>query len=110
MRDISRALEAAPQWGGATRLARAEEGWEFEASCRSKDPILFFGPNRFEPKRERLAREAEAKQVCQSCPALEACGEHAVEHGELYGVWGGMGEGDRRGLIEARQGAVARSA
>jgi WhiB family transcriptional regulator, redox-sensing transcriptional regulator len=110
LRDISRELAAAPRWRGITGLAPADEGWEFDASCRSKDPTLFFGPNRFEPKRERLAREAEAKMVCQTCPALQACREHAVEHSELYGVWGGLGEGDRRGLIEARQGAVARSA
>jgi WhiB family transcriptional regulator, redox-sensing transcriptional regulator len=86
------------------------DGWQQTASCRTEDPTLFFGPNRFEPKRERLEREATAKAVCADCPALDACREHALLYGELYGVWGGLGESDRRSLIAARQARVARTA
>jgi WhiB family transcriptional regulator, redox-sensing transcriptional regulator len=78
------------------------EGWELEARCREEDPALFFGPNRFEPKQERLAREAAAKEVCGTCPAIQACREHALLAGELYGVWGGLGEADRRTLLAQR--------
>ena len=74
--------------------------------CRGEEAALFFGPNRFEPKRERMAREQAAKAICASCPALEACREHALAYGELYGVWGGMGEADRRVVLE-RRGQVA---
>lgn len=81
-------------------------GWDHQAGCRTHDPALFFGPNRFEPKRERLAREAEAKAVCASCPCLSACREYALSAGELYGVWGGLGEADRRELLTER-GSVA---
>ncbi len=77
--------------------------WDQHARCRSHDPMLFFGPNRFEPKRERLAREAEAKAVCATCPCLRACREYAVTSGELYGVWGGLGEADRRDLLAGRR-------
>lgn len=84
------------------------DGWELAAACRSEDPMMFFGPNRFEPKRERLEREQSAKTVCRTCPVIEACREHAVVHGELYGVWGGLGEADRRGLLG--QHGVARTA
>jgi WhiB family transcriptional regulator, redox-sensing transcriptional regulator len=72
--------------------------------------MLFFGPNRFEPKRERLAREAEAKAVCAGCPSLQACREYALGQGELYGVWGGLGENDRRAVVARNAGAMARSA
>jgi WhiB family transcriptional regulator, redox-sensing transcriptional regulator len=78
------------------------EGWELQARCREEDPALFFGPNRFEPKRERVEREAAAKEVCATCPAIRACREHALAAGELYGVWGGLGESDRRALLHQR--------
>lgn len=71
-------------------------GWADDARCRGEDPALFFGPNRFEPKRERIAREEAAKAVCRSCPCIQACREHAISAGETYGVWGGLGETDRR--------------
>jgi WhiB family transcriptional regulator, redox-sensing transcriptional regulator len=79
------------------------EGWELQARCRDEDPLLFFGPNRFEQKRERLAREAAAKEVCATCPAIQACREHALAMGEHYGVWGGLGESDRRTLLYQRE-------
>jgi WhiB family transcriptional regulator, redox-sensing transcriptional regulator len=82
------------------------DGWAGGAHCRGEDAALFFGPNGFEPKRERLAREAAAKAICRGCPALMACREQAVRDGELYGVWGGLGETDRRPLIE-RHASVA---
>ena len=79
--------------------------WEERAACRGHDPSLFFGPNRFEPKRERLAREAAAKEVCRGCPVRVPCGEHAMSVGESFGVWGGLGESERRGDGRARRRA-----
>lgn len=75
------------------------EGWEDEARCRTVDAPLFFGPNRFEPKHERLAREAAAKAICASCPVIVPCRSHALTEGEMYGVWGGLGEADRRAIL-----------
>ena len=80
-----------------------QHGWELDARCRGEDASLFFGPNRFEPKRERLAREAAAKQICARCPALGPCREYALREGELYGVWGGLGENDRRAMLLERE-------
>jgi WhiB family transcriptional regulator, redox-sensing transcriptional regulator len=90
--------------------AAAEDTWDLGAACRAEDPMLFFGPNRFEPKRERLAREAEAKAVCAGCPSLRACREYALAQGELYGVWGGLGENDRRAIAARSASTMARSA
>ena len=84
------------------------ERWELEARCRSGDGGVFFGPHGFESKRDRAAREEAAKAICAACPVLLECREHALRHGELYGVWGGMGEAERRALLE-RQGRVARA-
>jgi len=82
--------------------------WETDAACRGHDPELFFGPNRFEPKAERLEREAAAKVICRTCPAAAACLAHAVEMGESFGVWGGFGETERRGIAARHEAASAR--
>ncbi len=84
-------------------LSDASQSWEARAACRGHDPTLFFGPNRFEPKRERLAREAAAKDVCTSCPVQLPCREHALASGEAFGVWGGLGEAERRGSTGRRK-------
>lgn len=84
-------------------------GWEEDAACRGHDPELFFGPNRFEPKRERLEREAAAKQVCATCPVSSECLEHAIVMGEAFGVWGGLGETERRGIVVDRDVPAARA-
>lgn len=76
------------------------EGWGERAACRGVDPTLFFGPNRFEAKHERLARETKAKAICAACPVIEPCRDHALRRGESFGVWGGLGEADRRALFE----------
>lgn len=96
-------------WLDAPLGTSDEEEWVLAAACRDQDPKLFFGPNRFEPKRDRLQREATAKAVCATCPALDACREYALGQAELYGVWGGLGEADRRAIL-ARSGGLPRSA
>ncbi|TVP72312.1 MAG: WhiB family transcriptional regulator [Nitriliruptor sp.] len=99
---------------GAARLALVTEtvdvgeAWEQDALCRGAEGALFFGPHGFEPKRERAIREEAAKAICARCPALLACREHALRHGELYGVWGGLGEAERRTLLE-REGRIAQA-
>lgn len=90
----------------AAGLVDVSDGWEDRARCRDEDATLFFGPNGFEPKRERLAREAAAKAICRGCPAIRVCREYALAEGEMYGVWGGLSEADRRVVLEGR-GIVA---
>lgn len=83
--------------------------WELQARCRDHDPALFFGPNGFEPKRERLAREAAAKAICASCPVVGPCRAQSIVAHEAFGVWGGLGESDRR-AVQARNDGTARRA
>ncbi len=91
-----------------TEAVEVGESWEEDALCRGSAGALFFGPHGFEPKRERAVREEAAKAICARCPALDACREHALRHEELYGVWGGLGEAERRALLE-QDGRVARA-
>jgi WhiB family redox-sensing transcriptional regulator len=66
------------------------------ARCRGADAELFFGPSETETRVERMRRENTAKSLCRDCPAVLACRDHALEQGEVYGVWGGLGEQERR--------------
>ena len=67
-------------------------------SCRSADPDLFFGPDAAEFVSARKKREAEAKAVCARCPVRDACLAYALDTGEVYGVWGGLSEDERRAM------------
>ena len=73
--------------------------WGF-ANCLGVEPDLFFP--------ERGASTKEAKEVCRGCVVREDCLEYALDHGEKFGIWGGMSERERRRL--RRQRALARRA
>ncbi len=79
-----------------------------DARCRGVDAELFFGPVEPETRIERMRRESSAKSLCRECPAVLACRDHALEHGEVYGVWGGLGEQERRTQL-IRQGRISTS-
>ena len=70
--------------------------WQADGMCRGSHGYLFFPPPAFERKDERSRREERAKAICRACPVLEACAEYAVSTGELFGIWGGMTENERR--------------
>lgn len=58
---------------------------------------LFFSPE-LDGRKEvnRKARESLCKSICHACPYQFICLHRAMLNGEAFGVWGGMGEGDRR--------------
>lgn len=49
---------------------------------------LFF-PDELRGESQRL-QESSPKAICQSCPGLIQCAEHAMRAPENYGVWGRM--------------------
>jgi WhiB family redox-sensing transcriptional regulator len=70
----------------------------------------------FHPEGERgparARREAQAKAICLSCPALAACRRHALAVHEPYGIWGGLSESERQQLLLAEgepTGTVSRN-
>jgi WhiB family transcriptional regulator, redox-sensing transcriptional regulator len=40
----------------------------------------------------------DAKEVCVTCPARQACLEYAITTNQEYGIWGGTSEEERRVL------------
>ncbi|MGW1533919.1 WhiB family transcriptional regulator [Streptomyces aureus] len=74
--------------------------WLKSAACKA-DPEAMFPSS--------LTTEIEyAKGYCRSCPVLELCGQWALEHGEEYGVWGGLSEAERRSILRRRHKTASR--
>lgn len=48
----------------------------------------------------RIEREALAGILCQGCPLILQCLQTALVLREPFGVWGGLGEGDRREFVQ----------
>lgn len=68
--------------------------WFARAACRglTSPDVMFEGP------------ESDALAVCAQCDVVAPCGAYALSRGLVWGVWGGMTEGDR---ATGRQGEQA---
>ena len=77
--------------------------WYTFAECRGlttsdRDDIFF--PSRGDAT-------APAKKICAVCPVRGECLDHALTHGEKYGIWGGLSERERRRIRRAARGHAA---
>jgi WhiB family redox-sensing transcriptional regulator len=68
--------------------------FETGAVCATADPELWFSSI---PSERR-----HAKELCATCPLLLRCAEYAVADPELMGIWGGLGEDERKEIQRAR--------
>jgi WhiB family redox-sensing transcriptional regulator len=75
--------------------------WTDAAACRNSEGALFYPADSAERKEDRLERELVAKRICASCGVREDCLEAALARHESYGIWGGLNEFERRGLLRA---------
>lgn len=64
-----------------------------EANCLGVDPNLFF-PEQGSPHDQ----VDKALAICATCPARQACLDHALEYGEP-GIWGGTTGRQRRQMV-----------
>ena len=78
--------------------------WQESGLCSAADIDLFFVPDDVS-KRERSRREHRAKQLCQQCPVLQQCRQHALTVRERFGVWGGMSAYERERAHGQRRAA-----
>jgi WhiB family transcriptional regulator, redox-sensing transcriptional regulator len=68
--------------------------WQFRGLCRTTNPETFFHPEG-ERGPSRRWRDQRAVAICEACPVIQECREHALRVREPYGVWGGMTEEER---------------
>ena len=69
--------------------------WRSLAACRDMDTDLFF------PVGVTGAAElqiSEAKALCRTCPVRDDCLAFAIRTNQVYGVWGGASEDERRAI------------
>lgn len=69
----------------------ADEGRQERAACRGADVELFFSIEEEDQQR--------ALQHCARCEVRRQCLEFALANREMYGIWGGTRESERRALI-----------
>ena len=65
--------------------------WMADAACRGMNPALFFPSDR--------VGVGAAQPVCRRCGVSAACLDYALERQVVDGVWGGVSERDRRGML-----------
>jgi len=82
----------------------AETWWIERSSCIGEDPELFFPVG---STGAALAQTAKAIEICAGCPVRAECLEWALETCQDAGVWGGLGEEERREIRRARRRAAA---
>jgi WhiB family transcriptional regulator, redox-sensing transcriptional regulator len=67
--------------------------WRSAGACLSADPELFFPISTKGPAEKQIAR---AKLICARCTVRRECLEFAMDHDQLYGIWGGTTPEDRQ--------------
>lgn len=77
------------------RRRRAAEFYE-DPKCLGRGE-LFYGPDVSEADKE--LREKECKSICYTCSYRLPCLEASIRERHEWGVWGGMGESERRLFI-----------
>lgn len=76
----------------------AAPNWQ-HALCSQTDSDLFFPEGR---GGQIYYAVGKAKEICGRCPIRPACLDWALEMGEVWGVWGGLDEKERRALLRER--------
>ncbi|KGF06230.1 WhiB family transcriptional regulator [Arcanobacterium sp. S3PF19] len=67
--------------------------WRHKAACLNEDPELFFPIG---SSSAALKQTEHAKAVCRTCDVIETCLKWALDTNQDAGVWGGLGEEERR--------------
>ena len=78
--------------------------WQDNGLCKSNgvDATVFFNDEMLRGY-EKTARESAAKKICTACPVKTECLEHALSVPENYGVWGGLTQDERMGIVKFKR-------
>lgn len=85
-----------------SRTAPAESAdWRQHSACRNEDPDLWFPLGTTGPF---IAQTEQAKDICNTrCPVVNQCLSYALESRQMFGVWGGLDEDERRRMLGVRR-------
>ena len=81
--------------------------WQEEGLCRFESPDLFFYDDN-ERGETRAARDTLAVSICNNCPVINVCLEHAITVPERHGIWGGKTQNELEILIRKRKRSANR--
>lgn len=73
------------------KLYARTEAWRSQANCRGKTKLFY-------PKVGGTRQAQAAQAICRGCAVREQCLDYALENREMFGVWGGLTEPERRRL------------
>lgn len=88
------------------KLWEPKPEWHSDAKCRDLPPSFFFPEDGGDTSAE------SAKDVCWGrdgkgeCPVRQECLEYALSHNEIFGIWGGESERQRRPIRRQRREAA----
>lgn len=72
------------------RMDPHTDDWFTQANCLGVDTQLFYT--------ERGENTAQARAVCTGCTVRTQCLDYALDHREIFGIWGGTSERERRAI------------
>lgn len=67
-----------------------DQHWTAHALCGGRPDDLFV---------EGASRQRTARELCERCPVRRKCLVDALDNRITFGVWGGLTERERRGLV-----------
>jgi WhiB family redox-sensing transcriptional regulator len=70
--------------------------WADDAACREVGDYEMWFP-------EKGGSAALAKAICKGCRVRAECLDYALDHGQHFGVWGGLSEKEREPLRRERR-------
>lgn len=90
------ALPSTLRWTGEPAVFDPQRpNWQAQGACLGADPDLFF------PERNGDVRPAKA--ICATCPVKRECLDYALETRQMFGIWGGLSEKQRKALRPRRR-------
>lgn len=76
--------------------------WQYQGACKSMDTEMFFLDDRMRGS-EKTKRERKAVEICNRCPVIQQCLNHALKVPEIYGVWGGTTADQRISILRRKK-------
>ncbi|QRY43140.1 WhiB family transcriptional regulator [Mycolicibacterium boenickei] len=75
------------------------ESWQAKGACRNhKTPDIWY-PHKKSPPDQTI----EARSICIGCEVREKCLQYAMDHPDERGIWGGLTELERAGILKGRK-------